>query len=459
MENTSITDQPSYDLDSKKFAAHLQCIECHSVYPIEQILYCCPQERCQGLLDVVQDIKLLKRHTALQWKERLQQRRAKLCWPFNSGVWLHKEWIHPQLREEHIVSLGEGNTPLLALPRLSEQLGIGSLWLKQCGISHTGSFKDLGMTVLVSHVKFLLSKSQGIRAIACASTGDTSAALSAYAAYANLPSIVFLPKDKVSKAQLVQPLACGSLVLSLQTDFDGCMSLVKDICLEQGIYLANSMNPLRLEGQKTMGLEVLQQLGWQVPDWFVIPGGNLGNVSALVAGMRLALQLGLIPRMPRVCVAQSANANPLYLSFKNGFRQYQAVKAKQTLASAIQIGDPISFPRAKQALLDVGGVVEQASEEELVHAAAKCDLHGMFNDPHTGVALACLEKLCKQGKISKTETVVVISTAHGLKFSETKSAYHNQTLAMDTSRYSNHLVELKADRKSILRILQERLPI
>ena len=443
-------------MDNTNFSSHLQCIECDQTYPIDQVLYRCSKEGCQGLLDVVQDVELLKQYTALQWKELLQQRRASPTWPFNSGIWLHKEWVHPQLQYEDIVSLGEGNTPLIALPRLSEELGLNSLWLKQCGISHTGSFKDLGMTVLVSHVKFLLSRGHTIRAIACASTGDTSAALAAYAAYANISTIVFLPVGKVSTAQLVQPLACGSLVLALRTDFDGCMRLVKEISREKGIYLANSMNPLRLEGQKIVGIEVLQQLGWQVPDWFIIPGGNLGNVSALVMGMRLALALGLISKLPKVCVAQSANANPLYLSFKGGFQQYHSVKAKKTLASAIQIGDPVSYPRAKQALLYVDGVVEQASEEELANAAAKCDQYGMFNDPHTGVALACLQKLRTQGKMSKEETAVVISTAHGLKFSDTKAAYHSCELPL-TAKYSNTPVELEADRESILEVLQKSL--
>ena len=378
------------------FNAELSCIECGANYPLSQILYRCSKAGCDGLLDIKHNLRALKRNSSQQWQSHLENRLKKTSLPFSSGVWSQKEWVLPQIKDEHIVSLGEGKTPLIPLSLWADDLDLAAVWLKQCGISSTGSFKDLGMTVLISHIKSLLAEGITIRAVVCASTGDTSAALAAYAAYAGIPSIVILPSNRISTAQLVQPITCNSLVLSLNTDFDGCMNIVKELTQNKDLYLANSMNPLRLEGQKTMGIEVLQQLDWEVPDWFIIPGGNLGNVSALVSGMSLLFELGLIKKLPRVCVAQSSQANPLYLSFQKKFQSYEAVSAKKTLASAIQIGDPVSYPRAIKALEKVNGVVEEASEEELANAAARVDRYGMFNDPHTGVALACLEKLRKK---------------------------------------------------------------
>ena len=440
------------EISSENFHANLFCTQCEKDYPLDEVLYSCSE--CSSLLDVKHDLGALQKYSSETWKKHMEKRSQEKQLPFSSGVWNKWEWILPQIQIEHIVSLGEGNTPLIPLPRWAEELNLSSVHLKQCGVSATGSFKDLGMTVLVSHVKSLMAKGLGIRAVACASTGDTSAALSAYAAYASIPVIIFLPYQAISTAQLVQPLSNGALVFSLKTDFDGCMDIVKQLTARPSIYLANSMNPLRLEGQKTMCLEVFQQLGWEMPDWFIIPGGNLGNVSALASGIELMYDLGLSKKRPRICVAQSAQANPLYLSFQKNYKEYQAVKAKKTLASAIQIGDPVSYSRAVRALFRVNGLVEQATEEELANAAAHVDLHGMFNDPHTGVALACLEKLCSRGEIGKTESVVVVSTAHGLKFADFKCHYHEKKYDF-TSRYANLPVELEARTDVIFEAIEK----
>jgi len=214
----------------------------------------------------------------------------------------------------------------------------------------------------------------------------------------------------VSPAQLVQPLANGALVLSLDTDFDGCMAVVQEITREHRIYLANSMNSLRIEGQKTVAIEIVQQFDWEVPDWVVIPGGNLGNVSALGKGFAMLFELGLIQRLPRICVAQAERANPLYRAFLTGFHEFEPVVAQKTLASAIQIGNPVSVKRAIRTLKMFNGVVEQASEQELADESARADRTGMFNCPHTGVALAALEKLRSRGDIGAKERVVVISS-------------------------------------------------
>jgi threonine synthase len=326
-----------------------------------------------------------------------------------------------------------------------------------CGNSHTGSFKDLGMTVLVSVVKQMIADGQQIGAVACASTGDTSAALAAYAAAAGIPAIVILPRAKVSAAQLVQPLANGARVLALDTDFDGCMAIVQRLAAEEGVYLANSMNSLRLEGQKTLSIEIVQQFDWEVPDFVVIPGGNLGNVSALAAGFQMMLDLGLIANKPRLVVAQAAAANPLFRAYQNHW-EFEPVRAQPTLATAIQIGNPVSIHRAVNALKTFDGIVEQATEDELADASARADRTGMFNCPHTAVALASLEKLIGRGVIRKTDRVIVVSTANGLKFSEFKTGYHTHTLAGITPRYANPPVELPNDYDAVRRAVEPRRP-
>ena len=284
------------------------------------------------------------------------------------------------------------------------------------------------MTVLVSMVNHMVANGQEIPAVGCASSGDTSAALAAYCAAANIQAVVFLPRDRVSTAQLVQPMANGALVLSLDTDFDGCMKLMQEVCHRENIYLANSMNSLRVEGQKTISVELLQQFDWSLPDWIVIPGGNLGNISALGKGFLELLEMGLIDRLPRIAVAQSARANPLYLSYQKGFDSFEPVQAQTTLASAIQIGDPVSAEKAVRTLKAFNGVVAQATEQELADAAARADRTGLFCCPHTGVAFAVLFKLVNRGVIRKDQQVVVISTAHGLKFIDFKLKYHQGQL-------------------------------
>jgi threonine synthase len=305
------------------------------------------------------------------------------------------------------------------------------------------------MTVLVSVVKQMVKDGKPIKAIVCASTGDTSAAVAAYAAAAGIRSAVLLPRGKITTAQLVQPLANGALVCSLDTDFDGCMAIVQKLAQEEGVYLANSMNSLRLEGQKTVAIEVVQQFDWEVPDWFIIPGGNLGNVSALGSGLDMMFSLGLIAKKPRICVAQAQAANPLYLAYKKGWDKYEPMTATQTEASAIRIGNPISIRRAIRTLQRYDGVVEQASESELAEAAAAADRTGTFTCPHTGVALGALVKLVGRGEIKSNDRVVVISTASGLKFTDFKVRYHEGRIEGVESRFPNKPVSLPNEYESV----------
>lgn len=436
-----------------RYRAVFRCFEdCDEEYPLDEVIYEC--RRCGGLLEVHHDIDRLRDRTGMEWRELFDSRSGTTTWPYGSGIWSKKEWVVPNIDDEHIVSMFEGNTNLFWAKRFGEMIGMRDLWIKMCGNSHTGSFKDLGMTVLVSVVNDMIRRGKPIKAIACASTGDTSAALAAYAAYAGIPSIVFLPSNKISTAQLVQPIANGAIVLSLDTDFDGCMRVVREITKDRTIYLANSMNSLRIEGQKTISIEIVQQFDWEVPDTIVIPGGNLGNVSALGNGFRMMKDLGLIDRTPRIVLAQAEKANPLYLSYLKGFKEFQPVVPQKTLASAIQIGDPVSVRKAIRTLQEFDGVVEQASEEELADAAALADRTGLYSCPHTGVALAVLMKLVDRGVISKHERTVVISTAHGLKFSEFKVGYHEGSLTGISSRYANHPIELPPDIEKINEALE-----
>ena len=404
-----------------------QCIgNCEGKHSIFDVIYKCP--KCGGLLEVVHDLNALQKKDASTWQNLFDQRGSNRIGANSSGVWSKKEWVLPTIEEANIVSMGEGNNPLLSTPRLADSWGLSNLWIKQCGTTHTGSFKDLGMTALVSVVKQIISQGGPIQAVACASTGDTSAALSAYGAAAGIPTIVFLPANKISPAQLVQPLANGALVLALDTDFDGCMEVVVECTQTSGIYLANSMNSLRVEGQKTVAFEIIQQLGWKAPDWIVIPGGNLGNVSALGKGLRLMLDLGVLQKKPRILVAQAEAANPLYLSYQNNFNDFEAQTADPTLASAIRIGSPVSVDKAIKELRFFHGAVEQTSEQELVEAMAAADREGMFTCPQTGVALGALKKAIQSGVVEQDASVALVSTAHGLKFSESKTAYHMDEL-------------------------------
>lgn len=436
-------------MPTPSFSAWFRCADgCDFRATLIDVVYECP--RCGGLLEVEHDRAALAQRSAAEWKALFDGRFKLGAWPYGSGVWGKKEWVYPQLADENVVSMFEGGSPLLRLDRYGRELGLDDVWLKECGVTHSGSFKDLGMTVLVSAVKEMRARGGSVRAVACASTGDTSAALAAYCAAAGIPSVVLLPRGQISTAQLVQPISNGALVLELDTDFDGCMRVVRELSHTKDIYLANSMNSLRIEGQKTASVEIAQQLGWTSPDWLVIPGGNLGNASAVAKGFLLMKELGLVDRLPRLVVAQAEHANPLWQSTTGaGVRptasvQVAPIVAKKTLASAIQIGAPVSARRALRALEALDGIVEQASEQELADAAARADRTGMFTCPHTGVALAALEKLAARGAVKKGERVVVISTAHGLKFPDFKVGYHDGTLPGLRSPLRNPGVNLAA---------------
>ena len=442
-----------------EFKAWFQCInpECQSKYELTDIIYRCKE--CNELLEVQHDMELLKQRSPEKWKALFESRYRLNEWPYGSAVWGKRELVCPGIENENIVSTYEGGTNLFWAERLGNQIGLDDLWVKQCGMAHTGSFKDLGMTVLVSMVKQMIASGKNIKAVACASTGDTSAALAAYCALAGIPAIVFLPKDKVSLAQLIQPITHGVLTLSLDTDFDGCMQLVQEVCQKNDIYLANSMNSLRIEGQKTISFEIVQQFNWKVPDFVIVPGGNLGNVSAIGKGFQMFYDLGLIDTLPRLVCAQAEQADPLYRSYINGFKTFESVQAKTTLASAIQIGDPVSYKKAIRALQNFNGIVEKATESELANAAGRANKTGLLCCPHTGVALAVLEKLVQSGEIKKKDRVVVISTANGLKFTDFLFKYHTNKIDGVDSEHAFSPIELPADYEQIKNAILDKIEV
>lgn len=440
----------------KPFHAYFQNINGTDTYPLDEVIYRSKVDN--SLLEVHHDREALAERSPEEWKKLFAERRMSFKPEDMSGIWSKREMVLPEMPVEDIVTMREGWSPLFDAAPLAKELGIKSLKVKLCGNSHTGSFKDLGMTVLVSQVNHIIKKQiHEIDAVACASTGDTSAALSAYCAKAGIPSIVFLPAGKTSTAQLIQPISNGSIVLALDTDFDGCMKIVQEVTKDNRIYLANSMNSLRVEGQKTISPEICQELGWKVPDVVIIPGGNLGNVSALAKGFEDCKAMGLINKIPRIVVAQAEHANPFYQAYERGFDKLVPVQAKKTLASAIQIGNPVSYPKAVRAIQNTNGIVVSVTEEELANAAHRADRIGLYACPHTGVALGGLEKLVAAGKIDKEEEVIVISTAHGLKFTEFKVGYHEQKLEGIQSKLANPIFKAPAEIGAVMDILKKEM--
>lgn len=337
--------------------------------------------------------------------------------PLNrSGVWRFREWVLP-LDPEYVVTRMEGRTNLYEVPAAASFAGVDKLMLKHEGENPTGSFKDRGMTVAVSMAKRL-----GMDKVACASTGNTSASMASYAATAGMKAYVFIPEGKVAYGKLSQAMAYGARTIQISGDFDQAMRLVEQIAASEGIYLVNSVNPFRIEGQKAIGFEILQDLGWQVPDWIVLPGGNLGNNSAIQKGLIQLKEAGIIDRLPRVAVIQAAGANPLYTAFTTG-QPLVPVKA-ETLATAIRIGNPLSWKRTMRCLAQTKGVVEQVTDQEIMDAKAVVDAAGVGAEPASCATVAGLKKLVAAGVIDPSEKIVGVLTGHVLKDPGTVVDYH-----------------------------------
>lgn len=361
-----------------------------------------------------------------------------------SGVWRFREIVLPTAADE-IASYPEGNTPLLAHPRVSTWAGAAELLLKHEGHNPTGSFKDRGMTVGVTQARRV-----GASAVACASTGNTGAALAAYAALAGLRSLVIVPKGHVAVGKLTQTLAYGARTLLVRGDFDACLKLVEEASAQLGVYLLNSVNPFRLEGQKTIVLELLQQLEWDPPDWIVLPAGNLGNTAAFGKALVEARAWGLVPRLSRLAAVQAAGAAPFERSFREGFARRHRVEA-ETIATAIRIGDPASYERAVRAIRDTDGVVTAVTDDDILEAKAVVDAAGVGCEPASAASVAGVRQLIRAGVIAPQDRVVAVLTGHVLKDPGILTRYHQET--EPPPPYANRPVEIEPTVSEVERVL------
>ncbi len=394
---------------------YLECVNCQKQYDLSQVRYQC---QCGGILDVKRDLSRLDGE-ALQkcWDRRWGLKHG----PLASGVWRYKELIF-DLPNEQIVTRYEGNTRLYDAGKAGEYAGLKNMLLKHEGENPTGSFKDRGMTCGATAAKFYHADT-----VACASTGNTSASMASYAAIADMKAIIFIPEGKIAYGKLAQALAFNGITLQISGNFDDAMQLVQEVCQELNIYLLNSINPFRIEGQKAIGFEVLQQLDWQVPDWFIIPGGNLGNNSALSKGMQELYELGIIDKIPRIAVIQATGANPLYRMWKDK-TAYQPVTDPETIATAIKIGNPISWEKSLRGLEWCNGVVEEVTEQEIMDAKAMVDAAGIGAEPASCCSVAGAKKLVDAGVIQPDEQVVGILTGNILKDPDAVIGYHKNEL-------------------------------
>ena len=406
-----------------------RCIEpdCQTEYKIDERLYVC--SRCGGLLDVVWGDTVVDADSLRKlWRER----KSSLDVRDRSGVWRFREFL-PFAEDVEVVSLGEGNTPLYEAPRSADYCRLSHLRLKHQGCNPTGSFKDTGMTVAVTQARKL-----GAQLVVCASTGNTAASLAAYAARAELRCAIIVPGGQVSHAKLAQALDYGAKVLEVEGNFDSCMNVIRELSEDGAVYLVNSINPFRIEGQKTVAFELAEQLEWRVPDHLVLPGGNLGNSSAFGKGFRELLRSGLIDRLPKITVVQAAGAAP----FARFYREHDAFvneEHPQTLASAIKIGAPVSWPKAWRAVSETGGSVITVTEQEIADAKAVIGRDGIGCEPASATTVAGLRKLISERAIQEDETVVAVLTGHLLKDTDYVMKYHSDSLiAPDGERLASN---------------------
>ena len=379
----------------------LQCADCRTKYDLLTPVTRC--RSCRGLLEIERD----DQPGAVA--KRFLDRAGRGAEGDRSGVWRFRELVYPEAQDEDIVSFPEGNTPLLTRAAVSDWAGVRRLVLKHEGQNPTGSFKDRGMTVAVTHARRL-----GASGIACASTGNTSASLAAYAAQAGIKGVVLIPAGKTALGKLAQTIAYGATVLAVRGDFDACLKLIDENSERLGLYLVNSINPFRLEGQKAIVFEIMEQRCWKSPDWIVLPAGNLGNTSAFGKAIREAKAQGLIDRVPRIAAIQAAGAAPFATSFADGFATRIPVRA-ETIATAIRIGDPASWERAVRAIAGTNGVVASVTDEEILEAKRRIDGAGVGCEPASAASVAGVRKLVTAGVIAPTDDVVAVLTGHILK--------------------------------------------
>ncbi len=423
----------------------LTCLDCPRTYGPREVRYRC---ECGGTLDVRHDFTA---NRAAISPRAFDARLASKSPIDRSGVWRFREAILP-LDPRHIVTRGEGATTLYELDSRSPATrfaGVSRLLLKHEGENPTGSFKDRGMTTGVS-----IARSLGISRVACASTGNTSASMASYAALAGMRAYVFIPAGHIAFGKLSQSLAYGARTIQIEGDFDAAMKLVEEASAREGIYLLNSLNPYRLEGQKAIGLETLQDLDWNIPDWIIVPGGNLGNNSAIYKGLAELRELGVISRFPRLAIIQAQGSNPLYRAFTARTNVLTPVTNPETISTAIRIGNPVSWKKSLRAIRETRGVVEQVSDQETMDAKAMIDACGVGAEPASCVTLAGLKKLVVAGTIKPDDRIVCVLTGHVLKDPDATAKYHQKQLDGVASNHANAPVRCAATIDAVLRALE-----
>jgi threonine synthase len=414
-------------------ASAVRCAACDAAFDARTTHATCP--RCSGLLAVTHaPPAVCGAELRALFDGRLGAESYRGPAAARSGVWRFRELVMPDVGDD-AVSHPEGNTPLVERDGVSRWAGVASLSLKHEGHNPTGSFKDRGMTAAVTQARRV-----GATAIACASTGNTSASLAAYGAQAGLPALVLVPVGKVSLGKLAQTVAYGARTLLVRGDFDDCLRLVREASERLGVYLANSVNPFRVEGQKTIVLELLQQLGWEAPEWIALPAGNLGNTSAFGKALREAHALGLIDRVPRLAAIQASGAAPFAAAFAEDFAERRSVRA-ETVATAIRIGDPASWDRAVDAIRFTNGVVAAVSDDEILAAKQVIDASGVGCEPASAASVAGVRALAARGVIAPGDRVVAVLTGHVLKDPEIRN--------------QGGMVEIDAELRAVERVLRE----
>lgn len=435
--------------------ARLRCIEpeCLAEFAINERLYGC--RICGGLLDV--SYAFGSRNLADEEKAQFLARKTSQNPLDRSGVWRFRELLPFVSDHSKIVTLAEGNTPIYRAPRSAEYAGLDDLRFKHQGLNPTGSFKDNGMTTGVTQAAAL-----GATAVACASTGNTSASMAAYAARAGMGAFVFIPAGEVSYGKLSQSLEYGAKVVEIEGNFDDAMRLVRELADEIDLYLLNSINPFRLEGQKAIVIEMMEQCDWQAPDWIVLPGGNLGNTSAFGKALHEMIELKMIDRIPRLAVIQAEGAAPFYKLFTSSHKsELNRVAHPSTLATAIRIGNPISWKKALRALEWTNGIVEHVTEEEIADAKAIIGHDGIGCEPASATTLAGIRRLVSSGVIDSSNDVVALLTGNLLKDPAYTIGYHTGKLELDEDgarrgikgRFENRSVRVAADKETIKRVI------
>ncbi|MDP6457747.1 MAG: threonine synthase [Candidatus Bathyarchaeota archaeon] len=419
--------------------SRFMCVDCGRNFELGLRLRC----KCRGLLEVVHEFPWMDRAI---FDERLSQRSG----PYRSGVWRFKELVYSGLDMSWIVSKQEGNTNIYAHQRLKEYTGIRKITVKHEGENPSGSFKDRGMTVGISEAARL-----GVSSVACASTGNTSASLASFAATNGMNCIVFIPEGMIAYGKLAQALSYGATVLQVRGDFDAAMWLVQEASAELGLYLLNSVNPWRIEGQKSIIFELIQQRGWESPDWIVLPAGNLGNTSAFGKALRELKSQGLIDAMPRLASIQAEGANPFYSLWAE--REESLIPIEPyTVASAIKIGNPVSWKKAIRVIEETNGVVEQVSDQEIMDAKAVVGRCGVGCEPASAASVAGARKLVDVGIINPQDDVVCILTGNLLKDPGATVNYHTGVIDGVRPRFANTAVVVNADLASVEAVLNNR---